>query len=170
MYISKAADGFIDDLPTPPPSSTGRGFLLLVFLLSFLPLKTSAHGPAKSVITLCSFGLMQPGLTSLVPVALGRGGRAVLWMGELRILRYHSHVSREILGGVTGELSFPRKETIVVISVGKRPLGGFAPVQGPRSPSRRLQSSFCKASRAKILKIFRQRSHSSNKILGGSQT
>lgn len=122
MYISKAADGFIDDLPTPPPpSSTGRGFLLLVFLLSFLPLKTSAHSPAKCVITLCSFGLMQPGLTSLVPVALGRGGRAVRWMGDLRIFRYHSHMSREILGGVTRNFLFPVKKTLPLFGWGRGP-------------------------------------------------
>ena len=71
------------------------------------------------------------------------------------------HVQRDSGWGYQ-ELSFPRKENVAVIWVGKRPSGGFAPVQGPRSPFPRLQSSFCKASRAKILKIFRQRSYSSN--------
>jgi len=56
----------------------GRLSSLKEALLSFLPLKPSAHGPAKCVITLCSFGLMQPGLTHLVPVALERGRRAFL--------------------------------------------------------------------------------------------
>lgn len=55
---------------------------------------------------------------------------------------------------------FPPNENITIIWVGKRPLDGFTPVQGPRSSFPSLQSGFFRDSRANIFKLFRQRSHS----------
>lgn len=67
MCISNEADGLMGALPAPLSSSSTGSVLLLILVLSFLPPNLLSMSLSKSMRALCSFELIQPELTPLVP-------------------------------------------------------------------------------------------------------